>query len=47
MAEEHRQSMRGFWFGVVAFILILAVLGLYGWSILPDGGFRDTVQGWF
>jgi len=47
MAEEHHQSMRGFWFGVVAFILILAVLGLYGWSILPDGGFRDTVQGWF
>lgn len=47
LAEEHRQSMRGFWFGVIGFILILIVLGLYGWSILPDGGFRDTVQGWF
>ncbi|MGB3330563.1 MAG: zinc-ribbon domain-containing protein [Thermomicrobiales bacterium] len=47
VAEEHRQSMRGFWFGVIGFLLILIVLGLYGWSILPDGGFRDTVQGWF
>lgn len=45
--EAHRQSMRGFWFGVIGFLLILAVLGLYGWSVLPDGGFRDTVQGWF
>lgn len=41
------QSRRGFWFGIVAFVLILLVLGLYGWSILPDGGFRDTVVGWF
>lgn len=47
LEEEPHHSMRGFWFGVVAIILILAVLGLYGWSILPDGGFRDTVTGWF
>ncbi|MGN6030055.1 MAG: zinc-ribbon domain-containing protein [Thermomicrobiales bacterium] len=47
LEEEPHHSMRGFWFGVVAFLLILAVLGLYGWSILPDGGFRDTVTGWF
>jgi len=47
LEEDPHQSMRGFWFGVVAFLLILAVLGLYGWSILPDGGFRDTVTGWF
>lgn len=47
LEEEPHRSMRGFWFGVVAFLLILAVLGLYGWSVLPDGGFRDTVTGWF
>lgn len=41
------RSRRGFWFGIVAFVLILLVLGLYGWSILPHGGFRDTVVGWF
>lgn len=45
--EPQERGMRGFWFGVIAFLLILIVLGLYGWSILPDGGFRDTVQGWF
>ncbi|MGC4105578.1 MAG: zinc ribbon domain-containing protein [Thermomicrobiales bacterium] len=45
--EEPHSSMRGFWFGVIGFLLILAVLGLYGWSILPEGGFRDTVTGWF
>jgi hypothetical protein len=45
--EPVERGRRGFWFGVIAMLLILIVLGLYGWSILPDGGFRDTVQGWF
>lgn len=47
MEPELPRSMRGFWLGVFAFVLILVVLGLYGWTILPEGGFRDTVQGWF
>ncbi|MGI8485304.1 MAG: hypothetical protein ACR2OU_13695 [Thermomicrobiales bacterium] len=44
--EEPPESLRGFFFGVVAFILILIVAAVFTWTILPDGGLRDTIQGW-
>jgi hypothetical protein len=40
------ESLRGFFFGVVAVILILVVAAIYGWTITPDGSLRDTIQGW-
>jgi len=46
VAEEPPESLRGFFFGVVAVILILIVAAVFAWTILPNGGLRDTIQGW-
>ncbi len=44
--DQHRGS-RGFFLGLVAFLLIGAVLGLYGWSVWLSADMRDTISGWF
>ena len=43
---EPRESLRGFFFGVVAIVLILVVAAIYSWTIIPNGSLRDTIQGW-
>jgi hypothetical protein len=43
---EPRESLRGFFFGVVAIVLILVVAAMYSWTIIPNGSLRDTIQGW-
>ncbi len=43
---EPRESLRGFFFGVIAIILILVVAAMYSWTIIPNGSLRDTIQGW-
>ncbi|HEU0164030.1 MAG TPA: hypothetical protein VFQ54_03235, partial [Thermomicrobiales bacterium] len=40
------ESLRGFFLGVTAIVLIIIVAAIYGWTITPDGSFRDTIQGW-
>jgi len=44
--DEPPESLRGFFFGVVAVILILAVAAVYSWTIIPNGSLRDTIQSW-
>jgi hypothetical protein len=44
--DQPEESLRGFFFGIVAIILVLAIAAIYAWTILPDGSLRDTIQGW-
>ncbi|CAA9540543.1 MAG: hypothetical protein AVDCRST_MAG43-38 [uncultured Thermomicrobiales bacterium] len=47
MVEPHASSMRGFFLGVLAFLLIAVILGLYGWTAWLSADLRDTISGWF
>lgn len=38
---------RGFALGLLATLLIAAVVGLYGWSAWLSDDVRDTISGWF
>ena len=40
------ESIRGFWLGIVAGVLIAAVLALYVYSAWLSDSTRDTVDGW-
>lgn len=44
--DEPEESLRGFFFGVVATIIILIVAAIYVWTILPNGDLRDSIQEW-
>lgn len=40
------ESLRGFFLGVLAIVLILIVAAVYTWTILPNGSLRDSIQSW-
>jgi hypothetical protein len=41
------ESMRGFFLGLVATLLILAVLGAWAWAAVLDDGARDAIRDLF
>ena len=47
MVEHHAPSTRGFFLGLLAFLLIAVILGLYGWTAWLSADLRDTISGWF
>lgn len=47
MEEYPPRGARGFVLGLVAFVLIGVVLGLYGWTAWLSPELRDTISGWF
>jgi ABC-type transporter Mla subunit MlaD len=48
MREGSRdRGARGFFLGLLALILIAAVVGMYGWTAWLSAGMRDTISGWF
>lgn len=47
MVEQQAPSMRGFFLGLLAFLLIAVVLGLYGWTAWLSADLRNTISGWF
>lgn len=47
MVERRAVGARGFFLGLLAFLLITVILGLYGWSAWISADLRDTISGWF
>lgn len=47
MVERQATGARGFFLGLLAILLIVVVLGLYGWTAWLSADLRDTVSGWF
>lgn len=47
MEENPDRGARGLVLGLLAFILIGVVLGLYGWTAWLGPDLRDTLSGWF
>jgi hypothetical protein len=41
------RGIRGFWLGVIAWLLILAVFCLYLWSAVLSSGLRDDIRDLF
>lgn len=46
-AFDEPESMRGFFLGLVALLLIALVIGLFVWTSVISDDSRDTVTGWF
>jgi len=44
--SDEDESLRGFFLGVLAIVLILIVAAIYTWTILPNGSLRDSIQSW-
>ena len=44
--SDDDESLRGFFLGVLAIVLILIVAAIYTWTILPNGSLRDSIQSW-
>jgi predicted nucleic acid-binding Zn ribbon protein len=47
MDDSQHRSARGFFLGLLAFILIAVVVGMYGWTAWLSADARDTISGWF
>lgn len=47
MVENQHRGARGFFLGLLAFILIAIVVGLYGWTAWLSADLRDTISSWF
>lgn len=47
MVDPENRGARGFFLGLLAFILIAVVLGMYGWTTWLSADARDTISSWF